>query len=81
MQDEAEECATLRSEIRNYVETGSTVYSDEYGSYKSQSATGDFTHEYLETPDAPGVEDWYLISSAAWTLKFLKLNYPSVANY
>jgi hypothetical protein len=59
------ECATLQSEIRNHVETGSTVFSDEYRSYKSLSAAVDFTMIYLETPDAPGVENWYLISSAA----------------
>jgi len=38
---------TLQGEIRNHVETGSTVYSDEYGSYKSLGSIGDFTHEFI----------------------------------
>src|SRR5262249_35175762 len=37
----------LQSEIRANVEKGSTVYTDEYGSYRSLSDTGDFTHDFI----------------------------------
>ncbi len=41
------DATALQAEIRANVEPGSTVYTDEYGSYKTLGENGDFFHQFI----------------------------------